>query len=169
VGFYMSDERNHHEYLRQYIWNYFQVHASQRLTTFNFYILISTVIATGFLIVIRGMPILALILSIILILLSFIFWKLDIRNRQLIRNAEEGLKYLESKDRINDKTNAPHILNIFCYEEIQTEQLRLKKSVWPWNRVFTYYSCFKMVFIIFMILGLFGIIYSIIILINETQ
>jgi len=164
----MSDDKNNHEYLRQYIWNYFQVHASQRLTTFNFYILISTVIATGFLIIIRDMLILALILSIILIFLSFIFWKLDTRNKQLITNAEDGLKYLESKDEINDKEDTPHILNIFSYEEMQTQQLRTKKSIWLWNRVFTYSTCFNMIFIAFAILGLFGVFYSIIALIFST-
>jgi hypothetical protein len=111
----MSNDDSH-ELLRQYIWNYFQVHASQRLTTFNFYILISTVISTGFLIVIANMPIFALVLSIMLISLSFVFWKLDIRNKQLIRTAESGLKYLESKDNINEKSDEPHILNIFRYE-----------------------------------------------------
>ena len=97
----MTSNSSEHEYLRQYIWNYFQVHASQRLTTFHFYILISTVITTGFLIVITNTPILALILSIMLILLSSIFWKLDTRNKQLIRNAEAGLKHLESNVKIN--------------------------------------------------------------------
>ena len=156
----MVDNRDRHEHLRQYIWNYFQVHADQRLTTFNFYILISTVIATGFLIVIKDMPMLALILSIMLILLSFVFCKLDRRNRQLIRNAEDGLKYLESKDEIDDKKSEPHILNIFSYEEMQTKEFKTKKSMWPWNRIFTYSACFNTIFIIFVILGLFGIIYS---------
>ncbi len=123
----MDINKNSHEHLRQYIWNYFQVHASQRLTTFNFYILISTVIATGYLIVIRDMSLLAMILGIILILLSFIFWKLDTRNKQLIRNAEDALKYLESKDKINDEKSRPHILNIFNYEQMQTDELKAKK------------------------------------------
>ena len=162
----MSDSNNNHEFLRQYIWNYFQVHASQRLTTLNFYILISTVISTGFLIVIASMPILALILSIMLILLSFVFWKLDIRNKQLIRNAEAGLKDLEIKDNINDKADTPHILNIFRYEEMQTNQLRIRKSIWPWNRLFTYSTCFNTVFIMFSVMGLFGIFYSMIVLIK---
>jgi hypothetical protein len=150
------------ESLRQYIWNYFQVHAAQRLTTFNFYILISTLITTGFLLVIKDMSILALILSLVLILLSFVFWKLDVRNKQLIRIAEAGLKDLESKDKIADKTSEPHVLNIFSYEEAQTDKLRSEKVKWIWNRVFTYSTCFNIVFIVFAVLGLFGVILSII-------
>ncbi len=112
--------------LRQYIWNYFQVHASQRLTTFNFYILISTVIATGYVVAVKdgGITILAMVFGIILFVLSFIFWKLDLRNRQLIKNAEEGLKYLEGKDEIEKTGEEPHILNIFRYEEKQTNEIK---------------------------------------------
>ncbi|MCK4369162.1 MAG: hypothetical protein KAV68_05840 [Dehalococcoidales bacterium] len=164
----VDDKNNNNESLRQYIWNYFQVHAAQRLTTFNFYILISTLIATGFLIVIKDMPILALLLSVVLILLSFVFWKLDARNKQLIRIAEAGLKYLESKDEIADKTREPHILNIFSYEEAQTKELRSKKTKWIWNKVFTYSTCFNIVFIVFAVLGLFGVIFSVITLISQT-
>ena len=90
------------------------------------------------------------------------FWKLDLRNKQLIRNAENGLKYLESLDRIDNKTNKPHILNIFSYEEILTNQLQLNKSMWLWNRLFTYSTCFNMVFIIFSVLGMFGFVCAVI-------
>jgi ABC-type multidrug transport system fused ATPase/permease subunit len=157
-----KDKNSSNESLRQYVWNYFQVHAAQRLTTFNFYILISTLIATGFLIVISGMPILALLLSVILMVLSLVFWKLDVRNKQLVRTAEAGLKYLEGKDEIADKTSEPHILNVFRYEEAQTNKLRAEKVKWIWNRVFTYSTCFNIVFVVFAVLGLFGVIFSII-------
>jgi len=152
--------------LRQYIWNYFQVHASQRLTTFNFYILISTVIATGYVVAVKdgGITILAMVFGIILFVLSFIFWKLDLRNRQLIKNAEEGLKYLEGKDGIEKTGEEPHILNIFRYEEKQTNEIKKNASIWPWKRLYTYSRCFGLVFLVFGILGLIGVIYSILVM-----
>lgn len=160
------DNNTSMEHLRKYIWDYFELHAKQRLTTFNYYIVISTLIATGYLIVIKDIPILSLILSIILILLSLIFWKLDIRNKQLINNSENALKYIESKDAIGDKNNdEPHILNIFRYEEKQTSKMKREKTIWFWRRVYTYSTCLNAVFIIFALLGLFGVIYSILTLV----
>ena len=150
------------ENLRNYIWGYFQLHAGQRLTTFNFYIVISTLFTSGYFIALKDIPILSLVLSFILIALSFIFWKLDSRNKQLIKNAENGLKEIEKEDNVESKINDIHILNIFSYEEKQTEILKEKKTFWFWKRLYTYSTCFNSVFWIFAILGFLGIVCSII-------
>ena len=136
------------ENIRNYIWKYFQLHAGQRLTTFNFYLVISTLFTSGYFIAFKDIPILSLFLSFILIALSFIFWKLDSRNKQLIRNAENGLKEIEKQDNLEVKINDIHILNVFSYEQKQTEILRGEKTFWPWKRLFTYSTCFNAVFII---------------------
>ena len=150
------------ENLRNYIWNYFRLHAGQRLTTFNFYIVISTLFTSGYFVALKDIPILSLLLSVILIALSFVFWKLDSRNKQLIKNAENGLKEIEKEDNIEGKTSEIHILNIFSYEQKQTEILREKKTFWPWNRLYTYSTCFNSVFIIFTLIGFLGIVCSVI-------
>lgn len=86
---------------REYIWNYFHMHASQRLTTFNFYIVMSTLLATGLFATLEGntrvQPI-DVVLGLLLILLSFVFYKLDRRNKVFISNAENALKYMEKCD-----------------------------------------------------------------------
>lgn len=72
--------------LRDYVWNYFQVHAAQRLTTFNFYIALSTAVTTGLFATLSQafrVPLLGVVLGILLITFSFVFWKLDHRNREL--------------------------------------------------------------------------------------
>jgi len=76
---------------RQYVWNYFKLHASQRLITFNFYIVISTAIAAGYIVAlgVNSIPVLVILLSFTISLLSFIFWKLDVRNKLLIKNADD--------------------------------------------------------------------------------
>ena len=144
-----------------YAWDYFRLHASQRLTTFHFYLVISTVIGTGYLMSLKGDIIspLGIILGLLLSFLSFIFWKLDIRNRQMIKNAEDSLKYLERQLNLK-KDSEPHILQIFCYEEYQTERLKQSKSFWPWRTYYSYSTCFNLVFIIVGFLGFVGAIYS---------
>jgi len=156
----VSDQRN-------YLWNYFQLHASQRLTTFKFYITISTIVFTGY-VAILGVsfsPILAILFGLILSLLSFIFWKLDSRNKQLIKNVEEALRYLESlpdfSEGIQANNKVASVLKIFTYEEEQTNKIRKNKSFWPWRNVYSYSNCFNSVFVIFGILGIVGAVYAI--------
>ncbi|MBA7657512.1 hypothetical protein ES703_65450 [subsurface metagenome] len=150
--------------IRQYLWKYFQLHSSQRLTTFNFYIGISAVITTGYVLALKEgiTPIVAVVLGLVLSLLSFIFWKLDERNKLMIKNAEEGLKYLEHQAGIQEDSDMAHILNIFTYEETETKKLKEAKSTWFWRKHFSYANCFNMVFALFGILGLLGVISAVI-------
>jgi hypothetical protein len=129
------------ENLRKYIWNYFQLHAGQRLTTFNFYIVISTLLTSGYFVAVRDVPYLSLLLGIILVVFSYVFWKLDVRNKQLIRNAEKALMYIESKEEVSDNTSEPHILNIFSYEHAQTQALKENHPFWFWKNLYTYSTC----------------------------
>ena len=152
---------------RQYLWDYFQLHASQRLTTFKFYITVSTVISAGYIatIGVTSIPLLAILLGFILFLLSIVFWKLDSRNKQLIKIAEVGLKYLESlhefSNSIETNGNMANVLKIFTNEEEQTNEMRKTKSFWAWRNVYSYSECFNIIFVIFGFLGLVGILYAI--------
>jgi hypothetical protein len=157
----MITEENNND-MRLYAWNYFQLHASQRLTAFNFYIVISTVLGTGYLMSLKGDTIstIGIILGLLLSFLSFIFWKLDVRNKQMIKNAEDALKYLERQLNLENNNSNPHILQIFCYDESQAKMFKKSKSFWPWRSYYSYSKCFNLVFIILGVLGLLGTIYS---------
>ena len=117
--------------IRKYIWDYFQLHAQQRLTTFNFYIVLSTLITTGlfstfqkeFVLVPVGM-----VLGFLLVCLSFIFWKLDKRNSGLIKHAENALKFLEQKSRLEDTDVESPSLRIFTEEASNTERIRTNRA-----------------------------------------
>ena len=150
---------------RQYVWNYFQLHASQRLSTFNFYIVISTAIAAGYIVTVgvNSIPMLAILLGATISLLSFVFWKLDVRNKQMIKNAEEALKYLEALTYTPRNINESNVLKIFTYEEEQTNRMKRSKSFWPWKKHYSYSKCFNIVFAVFGILGLLGTAYAIVI------
>ena len=160
---------NAYENARNYIWNYFELHAKQRLTTFNYYIVISTLLASGYLLAIQNVTFLSLLLSIVLMLLSFIFWKLDLRNKQLIKNSENALKFIERKESTQENEEQSEILQIFSYEEKQTDALRDKKVRFFWNKLYTYSTCLNGVFILFAFIGFCGLINSIVELAKGQQ
>ncbi|UCG46475.1 MAG: hypothetical protein JSU94_13330 [Phycisphaerales bacterium] len=147
---------------RQYAWDYFHYHAKQRLTTFNFYIIICSILATGYFTALRDSATTGFgsIVGALLSFLSFIFWKLDIRNRQMIENVVEALKHIEADAPLDDNSGTPHILKLFLYEEAQTKRAKESNGLWPWNRHYTYGRCFNLVFLVFGILGILGCLYG---------
>lgn len=151
--------------LRQYAWKYFEYHASQRLTTFHFYIILSTLLASGYFIALRYMPIFSILFSCLLVIFSFVFKKLDSRNKQLIHNSEDALKYIESQDIIKDEVK-PHVLNIFLYEELQTKQMQAQFSRYSLKKIFTFSTCFGIVFYVFGIMGFFALLFSVIFILS---
>lgn len=99
----MGNDQVFFEFLK-YLWNYFEFHAKQRITLFNFYtgFFIFDISAIGYLLLrfhkdipTTRLAVLILVLSIFLILITRIFHWLDDRNRQLIHYAEESLRHLE--------------------------------------------------------------------------
>lgn len=81
--------------LREQAWNFFQMQAGQRLMTFNYYVLISSLLCMGLASSFKDDPYnsyLGASFGFLLILFSFIFCKLDCRNSDLIKGSEEALK-----------------------------------------------------------------------------
>jgi hypothetical protein len=119
--------------LRKQAWDYFQLHASQRLTTFNFYIVISSLLTTGLLGTFQKdykTPFLGAGLGALLTFLSFVFWKLDERNKLLIKNAESALRHFESLV-APAPGSEPHVTQLFLREEWVTDKTRCANS---WRR-----------------------------------
>jgi hypothetical protein len=150
--------------LRSYYWSYFDLHATQRLTTFNFYIVMCTLIGGGYVAVLKEDSLLPLgvVLGLALILMSFVFWKLEIRNKQLIKNAEAALKKLDADIEPNEATSEPSVLRLFEYDEHFVGLKRKKKSFWFWRNHWSYSNCFNTVFALFGILGLLAAVYAVI-------
>jgi len=146
--------------LRDYAWKYFALHADQRLRTFNFYLLIVAVIVGGLLAYLKDArwPPLAGAGGILLAVLSYVFWRLDLRAREFITHAEEVLKKIE-EDIPEDEI--PGQLRLFLGEDAKTRSVREKRGI-PrmWNPVswvhahFGYYHCFKFTFTIFFLVGI---------------
>lgn len=72
-------------------WNYFELHAGQRLTLFNFFTVLTGFATAGIAATLQGsarFSILGVALGGLLVLLSFVFWKLDQRAAFLVKHAE---------------------------------------------------------------------------------
>lgn len=148
--------------LRQQAWDYFDLHATQRLTTFNFYIVISSVIATALFTILQSSqaPRIGWLLGGLLVFFSFVFWKLDSRNRDLIRGAEAALKYFEQNSGFKDEGEEPHAVKVFLREEFLTSKKRRKNSILFWKNYLSYSDCFRIIFVSFGLTGLAGVILS---------
>lgn len=103
-------------------WDYFKLLAQQRVTHFNLFIVfmgaISTVFAIQINVDLRG-NIIALSLAIEQVFLCFIFHKIDIRNKFLIKHTEEIIKTFENEF-------DEGVPCIFLMEELLTKERRLQ-------------------------------------------
>jgi hypothetical protein len=136
-----------------YSWNYFSVHAEQRLKTFNFYLALTAGISAVVATMCRAtqlMPAAGGLLVCSFPLLALIFWRLDVRNRELVKHGEAAIKHLEGLMPFpNDTDNLPHVLKIMTREEAVT------KNELP----FRYSHCFSATFLVLGIGGAgFGLV-----------
>lgn len=77
----------------QYAWNWFQYHAGQRMLVFRFFLVLTGALAAGcFAFLQKQNYDLLLVLAILTIAFCFLFWRLDCRNRTLVKIAETYLK-----------------------------------------------------------------------------
>jgi hypothetical protein len=85
-----------------YAWNWFQYHAAQRLTAFNFFLVL-----VGFLLVAYAQAVhygwgaVGCALGLLGALVSFAFWALDVRNEELIQCGWAALTELEKDAPLN--------------------------------------------------------------------
>jgi hypothetical protein len=135
--------------LRDHAWRYFTLHADQRLKTFNFYLIVATVLLGGGLTALKDnvLPQPGAALAFYsLAVLSFVFWKLDQRNRELVKHGEAALLFIEARLPAPLAEDAPE-LRIFAHEAETTADARRKQSWWRlWSRPMSYSDCFGMVF-----------------------
>src|SRR4030042_5307441 len=94
--------------MREYSWNYFIAFAEARLSTFRFYLIFCTILIAGLAALLStNQKWLAISLSLLLSFLSFIYWKVDIRHKLLIKHAERALEFLEKQFPIPEGEQQP--------------------------------------------------------------
>ena len=147
---------------RQYAWDYFQLHATQRMSLFNFFVLISAILTAGMGSALGKNGIyehVGLALAASLILVSFTFWKLDLRVRFLVKHAESILKMVEATQ-AEDGANSAE-LALFTQEERKTIELQRQRGRCPVGWHLSYSKCFGLIYVVFGALGLLGFILAI--------
>lgn len=138
-------------------WKYFQQHAQQRIIYFNYFVIFSTILTTGLVATFQAnfqAPYLGIGIGLIQTFLSFVFWKIDDRNKFLTKHAENIIKKIES--------NAGESkYKIFSEEEIETVKLKnLDKSVFFLNRQISHGGSYRIIFGAFFFIGIVGSIIS---------
>ncbi len=150
--------------MREYVWNYFIAYAQARLATFRFYLVFCTILIAGLAVLLgTSEKWFAIALGFLLSFLSFIYWKIDVRHKELIKQAERALEYLEKNFPLPKEEKQPHVLQLF-YSETERE-----KAYRRFPRYFSpkaYFSYSTSVNLVFGVLGLGGIIAAIVIIIQ---
>jgi hypothetical protein len=145
--------------LQQQSWKYFELHAHQRLTIFNFYIALCSAITAGLAATYSRdflHPAVRILFGILLILFSVVFWKLDERTKLLIKSAEAALKFYEEQD-----GGEIRVTHVFRREEMLTKEEKIKK----WHP--SYSNCFNLVFLMFGLLGAAALVWQVCALSNS--
>jgi len=127
----------------EHAWSYFALHANQRITVFNYFVVFAGVISTGMAAAIQASAKFAFVgigLGALLTVLSFVFWKIDQRTAFLIKHAEEAIKLLE-----------PSAAPLVASEEQKTLTAK-RKGIW------TYGQAFRTIFAVMALIGLAGAI-----------
>ena len=145
---------------REYAWQYFKAHADQRMSLFNFFVVISALLTAALATTWKkdcDYPIYGLFLSCGMIVISFVFWKLNQRVAYFIKHAESALKNIE-----NSSLKDEDLTRLFCLEETKTKIVRGKVNwkLWTWHM--TYSECFGVVYVVFAVIGFIGMIIAIV-------
>lgn len=152
------------ESMRRYVWGYFKAYAEARLSTFRFYLIFCTILMAGIATIIgTNNKFFIIFLAILLSFLSFIYWKVDIRHKDLIDHSIEALEYIEKKIPLPNNDEEASVLRLFNSEaERSKSYLRFPKHIGV-HSYFTYSTCVNIVFLVLGISGIVILIYEVLI------
>ena len=135
----------------EHAWKYFELHSNQRITLFNYFLFIMAGLGAAVGIVLQAsnkFSYVGVFISIFIIIVSIVFWKLDQRTSFLIKQSEQVFKKLERNSSID--------IGIFCNEDANLE--RANKDKIFTNKIVTYGFLFRSTFLIIGLVGVTGII-----------
>lgn len=153
------------EQRRKHAWDYFQFHAQQRLTTFNFFIIFSSLLLGGLLTTFQDKyhaPSLGAGAGLILVVISFVFWKLDSRNKQLIKNAEGALRELEAAWPREGAGGREPLGAVFLEDAAYVTRARGRSSWKFWNNHLSFSDCFSIAYGTMALVGLAAAVFALI-------
>ena len=136
------------------LWEYFVFHANQRLQLLNFYIILETFIVTSLITIFQfnNTIIFRILLSFALVFFSFVFYALDLRTSNMIKNVEKSMMIIEEQYR--DKYNSGYMIFSIEYQNTsaQRKKSRFARFFMSSSRLFHYIYGF------FVIIGIIGFV-----------
>jgi hypothetical protein len=148
----------------EYSWNYFIAFAEARLSTFRFYLAFCTILVAGIAALLSiDEKWLAISLGLLLSFLSFIYWKVDVRHKDLIKHAEQALEFLEEQFPLPEGEKRPHVLQLFRSETEREKTYRRFPKYFSPRAYFSYSTSVNLVFGVF---GLGGVVVAIVLAIR---
>jgi len=141
-------------------WKYFQQHAQQRISYFNFFVIFSTILTTGIVSTYQktfGLTHLGFPLGLLQVFLAFMFYKLDERNKLLTKQAEKMIRYIET----TDNTAVQKRTQLFSTEEKESNERKEADQKIGWHkrwykRMLTHSDSYRIIYITFMAWGVIG-------------
>jgi hypothetical protein len=136
--------------MREHVWQYFTIHASQRMSMLNLFLILSGLVTAGLAACLQGaqgvLRLLGGVMGLFLAIVAFVFWKLDARAAFLVKHAEEAMIDLESP---------------FPTKTAQLFALEKPKTAVSSARVWTYGRSLRVVFLVTGLTGLGGGVLSV--------
>lgn len=163
----MESEDKPIEFEYKRLWQFFEFHANQRLTVFRFFIVLAGVIVSGIFTIFVNFSktkpryaaafdiepidistneilLILFVLSFLLLIITIVFWILDNRNAKLIDLSKKEIINLENTHDLKYK-----LFNIIEGDTVNEKRIRFK-------------HCFYVMYLLFILTSLFGIIWTII-------
>src|SRR5262245_44683060 len=82
---------------REHAWNWFALHATQRMQAFNFFVVATTFLIAAYASLLKEKPAAATVLAFVGAWLAFWFNRLDARSRQLVEAGEDALRVSQAR------------------------------------------------------------------------
>ena len=82
---------------REHAWNWFALHATQRMQAFNFFVVATAFLIAAYASLLDKEPAAAVVLAIVGAWLAFWFNRLDARSRQLVEAGEDALRVSQAR------------------------------------------------------------------------
>lgn len=124
----MTDESEAQRHTLDHAWRYFELHASQRMSLFNFFLVFSGLVAAGTGGAFVRLPQVSTVAGVALAGVAFLFFKLDQRVSFLIKRAEAALVEAESP--------VPEYARLFATEPSETKHAERTESLWTYGKSF---------------------------------
>jgi hypothetical protein len=140
-------------------WRYFELHAGQRMSMFHYFLIVFGLAAAGLAGCLRASGALTLVgavLSLVLVVISYTFYKLDQRTAFLIKHVEALMQELEN-------TIPGHTIRVFASESESTASARAMRNLW------TYGFAFRFVFIVSGCVGMLGAVLALIMFLAQQK